>query len=177
MIPASYKPKKKFMELAISEAKLCRRPRRLSHRRGDHSAGGQARSGDCQRRQSRENFGLEHQTRGAGNAEIRFQRLRPLSARLRSVFDARALRDVRGGLRVVQNWRGGLRSIAGRHRGVWAQVRHGRLQMASLLNLLRVCFSQGQSSHPRMRRLSAGGMSETFQLQEHAALVSAVRRG
>ena len=150
------------MELAISEAKL-------AGDRGDYPIGavitrlvGQARSGDCQCRQSRENFGLEHQTRGTGNAEVRMQRLRALPARFCSVLDARALRDVRRRLRVVQNRRGGLRRFAGRHRRVRAQARHRSLQVASVLNLVRVRFSQGQSPHSGIRRISATRNARSF---------------
>ena len=81
--------------------------------------------------------------------------------------------DVRRRLRVVQQSRGGLRRFAGRHRRVRAQVRHRSLQVASVLNLARVRFSQGQSPHSGIRCISATGMPEAFQLQEHASLTSA----
>ena len=179
MIPPSYKPKKKFMELAIAEAKR-------AGDRGDYPIGavitrlvGQARSGDCQRRQPGENFGLEHQARRARNAEICVERLWALPARLRSLLDARAVRDVRRSRRVVTNWRSGVWRFAGRYRRVWEQARNRILQVASLSGPVPADFREGQSPHSCFWRISAARMPETFQLQacEAVAVVFEYRFG
>src|SRR5713226_5332916 len=100
MIPASYKPKKKFMQLAIAEAKRARD-------RGDYPIGavitrltGRREVVIASAGNRVKNFGVKHQARGVGNAQIRIKRLWPLPARLRALLHARALRHVRRRLRV-----------------------------------------------------------------------------
>ncbi len=107
MIPASYKPRKKFMELAIAEAKR-------AGDRGDYpigavitrltgkrevviaSAGNRVKTSGSSIKHV-----IKHQARRVGNAQIRIKWLWPLPARLRPLLHARALRHVRRCLRVV----------------------------------------------------------------------------
>jgi hypothetical protein len=134
------------------------RQRRLSHRGGYYASHGQARGGDCQRGQSCQNFGIQHQARGVGNAQIRFKRIWPVPARLCSLFHARALRDVCGRLRVVENRRGRLRRFSGRHCRLRPEARQRILQMASVSYPLQVRLREGQSPDSGYGRFSAKGL-------------------
>src|SRR6266478_6158868 len=101
MIPASYKPKKKFMHLAIAEAKRARD-------RGDYPIGavitrltGRREAVIASAGNRVKTSGVEYQACRAGNAQICFKRLWPLPARLRALLHARTLCHVCRRLRVV----------------------------------------------------------------------------
>jgi tRNA(Arg) A34 adenosine deaminase TadA len=113
MIPASYKPKKKFMELAIAEAKL-------AGDRGDYPIGAVITRLVGKREVVIASAGNRVKTSGSSIKHVELETLKYVCSGYGRylpdfVFNARALRDVRGRLCVVQNRRGGLRRFAGRH--------------------------------------------------------------
>jgi tRNA(Arg) A34 adenosine deaminase TadA len=96
MIAASYKPKKKFMQLAIAEAKRARD-------RGDYAIGAvitrvtdgrEVVIASAGNRVKTSGSRIKHQACGVGNAQIRIERLWPLPDRVRALHHARTLRDV-----------------------------------------------------------------------------------
>jgi hypothetical protein len=86
MILPSYKPKKKFMQLAIAEAKRARDRGDLCHRSRHHAAHWKSGSDYRICRQPGKNLGFIHQARGAGNIEICLLRLWPVPTGFRVVF-------------------------------------------------------------------------------------------
>ena len=110
MIPASYKPKKKFMELAVSEAKL-------AGDRGDYPIGAVITRLVGKREVVISSAGNRVKTSGSSIKHVELETLKYVCSGY----------DVRRRVRVVQDWRGGLRRFPGRHCRVRTQVRHGRL--------------------------------------------------
>jgi tRNA(Arg) A34 adenosine deaminase TadA len=109
MIPASYRPKKKFMQLAIAEAKR-------ANDRGDYPIGAVITRLTNRREVVIASAGNPVKTSGSSIKHVELEILKYVSSGygrgtcLSSyLLHSRTLHHVRRRLRVVQDWRGGLR--------------------------------------------------------------------
>ncbi len=170
MIPASYKPKKKFMELAIAEAKR-------AGDRGDYPIGAVITRLTGKREVVIASAGNRVKTSGSSIKHVELETLKYVSSGY-----GRYLPDF-----VLYSTHEPCAMCAGAC--VWSRIgavvygvsqediaaygrkkRYGRLQVARLPHPLPARLREGQSLHPRHRRLSPPRMPKTVQLQACASL-------
>ena len=172
MIPASYKPKKKFMELAISEAKL-------AGDRGDYPIGAVITRLVGKREVVIASAGNRVKTSGSSIKHVELETLKYVSSGYGRYLPDFVLYSTHepcamcAGACVWSRIGAVVYGVSQEDIAAYGrEVRHRSLQVASVLNFVRVRFSQGQSPHSGIRRISATGMPETFQLQKHASLTA-----
>src|SRR5271169_372511 len=132
MIPASYRPKKKFMQLAIAEAKRARD-------RGDYPIGAVITRVAEGREVVIASAGNRVKTSGSSIKHVELETLKYVSSGYGRYLTEFVLYTTHepcamcaGCLRVGENRCSRIRSLAGRHRRLWTEVRDGRIQVASL---------------------------------------------
>ena len=138
MIPQTYKPKKKFMQLAIAEAKRAR-PWRPCHRCRHHAAYGKSGSGYRVCRQPGKKL------RAHPSSIVELETLKYVSSgygrgiyRILCCMPARTLCYVSGCLRLVENRSRGVWHFPGRHYRLRQKARYRGIQMARLSHFVQI---------------------------------------
>src|SRR5438876_10678500 len=150
MIPPSYKPRKKFMELAISEAKR-------AGDRGDYPIGAVITRLVNGREVVIASAGNRVKTSGSSIKHVELETLKYVSSGYGRYLPDFVLYSTHEPCAMC--------ALPRRHCRLWPQARYGRLQVASLPHPLPARLREGQSPHPRHRRFSPTRMPKTVQLQ------------
>ena len=161
MIPFTYKPKKKFMELAIAEAKR-------AGDRGDYPIGAVITQVIGKREVVIASAGNRVKTSGSSIKHVELETLKYVSSGYGRYLPEFVLYSTHepcamcAGACVWSRIGAVVYGVAGRHRCLRPQGRHGRLQMASLLDLVPAGLREGQSSHPGCWRVSRKDCQKLF---------------
>src|SRR6266852_9569252 len=164
MIPPTYKPKKKFMQLAIAEAKR-------AGDRGDYPIGAVVTRVIGEREVVIASAGNRVKTSGSSikhveleTLKICFLRLRPVSTGFRVVFHARTLCYVRGRLRLAENRCGGIRRFAGRYHRLRQKTRYRGIQMARLSHFVQIRPRKRGTSYSRLWQFFKTGVPKVIRI-------------
>ena len=164
MIPPTYKPKTKFMQLAIAEAKRARD-------RGDYAIGAVITQFIGNREVVIASAGNRVKTSGSSIKHVELETLKYVSSGYGRylpdfvlVFHARTLCDVRGCLRLVENRSRGVWRFPGRHHRLRQEARYRAIQMACLSHFVQIRPRKRRSSHSRLRRFLKTRVSKVIQI-------------
>jgi hypothetical protein len=152
MIPPTYKPKKKFMQLASAEAKRARD-------RGDYPIGAVITRVIGKREVVIASAGNRVKTSGSSIKHVELETLKYVSSgygRYLPDFVLYSTHEpcaVRGCLRLVKNRGGGIWRFPRRYHRLRQETRYRGIQMACLSHFMQIRPRKGRPSHSRLRQV------------------------